>query len=219
MDASTPTRPPRRRLHKAASIIAGVAVVGLSGWGAFAVLSRATTEAPQVTGARLLRDVSLLVHHDAAGTKQGLVDLPRLLLDEPELLAELEEHFASSRGDPREPRSTIGGAEIGALARNPELRASVKATLPRPTDEWVQIGDMFIWQRAEPRLSYDAALVVGYETQRSGWNVVYADSHVAFVTPDPTTATPEFIERDARSRAKYGQPPLPAEWFTLPPRR
>ncbi len=95
----------------------------------------------------------------------------------------------------------------------------MKAALPRPTDEWVQIGDMYIWQRAEPRLSYDAALVVGYETQRWGWNVVYADSHVTFVTPDPTTARLEFIGRDAPSRAKYGQPPLPAEWFTLPPRK
>lgn len=167
-----------------------------------------------------LQQVERLIHSKALEIEQGLIDVPQLLLANPDLLESVDEYLTSRCAGQREPRPTIGGVPIGNLANDAKLRAAVAASLSPPSEEWLQIGRMFIWQRAEPRLDYSANIVVGYEsTSRWGWNVAYGDGHVSFERPDLRTATLEFLDRDAPNRAEYGQPPLPPEWFVLPPRK
>ncbi len=181
---------------------------------------RAHCGAYQIKGASLLREVERLMHKEAAEVEEGLIDVNRLLLANPDLLEALDQHLTSRCAGQRDPRPTIGGVPLHKLAHDPSLRASVSESLLEPSEEWVQIGRMFIWQRAEPRLSYSAFTVVGYESMsRWGWNVAFADGHVSFENPESENAAPAFIERDAPNRAEYGQPPLPAEWFVLPPRK
>lgn len=210
-----PLRKPSRLRKAAPFIVASLVLVGLVVWVGGSAWVRAACGAYQIKGSSLLQLVLRRMHEQATHGATGLIDVPRLLLADPELLGVIDDHLTSFCAGQSEPRPTIGGVPIGNLVRDADLRAAIAAALPAPTEEWVHIGRMSIWQRAEAYTTYDAGLITGSEsTSRFGWNVAYADGHVTFETDAES-----FLETDAPRRAELSQPPLPREWFVLPPRK
>ena len=216
MDPSPPSLRKPSRLRKAAPfLVIGAIVLALVGSVAVPALIRAKCGAYQIKGSSMLREVQVRMHEQAVHGATGLIDVPRLLLADPELLGVVDDHLTSFCADQSEPRPTIGGVPISNLVRDADLRAAIAAALPAPTEEWVHIGRMSVWQRAEAYTTLSSKFITGFEsTSRVGWNVAYADGHVSFETDAQS-----FLETDAPYRAEFGLPPLPAEWFVLPPRK